>query len=65
MLILHRVSTQDEGNNFHFGFNEAGLCVGETHIAKKLWKKLETLNSKQKGIYYYYNHLGLERDFSP
>lgn len=53
MLILHRVSTQDEGNNFHFGFNEAGLCVGETHIAKKLWKKLETLNSKQKGIYYY------------
>jgi len=33
---------QDEGHDFPFGFNEAAICVRETHMARKCRKPLET-----------------------
>ena len=32
MLVFYETaSTQDEGHDFPFGFNEAAICVRETH----------------------------------
>ena len=43
MLVFYETeSTQDEGHNFPFGFNEAAICVRETRMARKCRKPLET-----------------------
>lgn len=54
-LFYIRVSAYDEGDNFPFSFNEVGLCVGRTHMAKTLGEPLETeaLSSKPQESEFY------------
>ena len=42
LAFYETASTQDEGHYFSFGFNEAAICVRETHMATKCRKPLET-----------------------
>lgn len=42
LAFYETASTQDEGHDFPFGFNEAAICVRETHMATKCRKPLET-----------------------